>query len=115
MGRLVTGDLVAGFFPFSEAQEFKRRPCVVLATWRSGPSTDVLVCMATTKNARDPFAIPFTQEDLAWGDLPHPGLIRPSYLFSANEDMFERKGHVQPSLLRTIHKAVIALVSEDPA
>ena len=121
MGRLVAGNLVVGYFPFSEPQvdpltgeqvRFKKRPCIVLAGWLSGASSEVLVCMATTQKARDPYCMDFGDDHLEWGQLGKSALVRPTYLFVGNENYFDCIGHLKPDSFESIRSKVREVLSQ---
>lgn len=102
MGRLAVGQLVRGPFPFSGEDNRKYRPCIVVASWPFGAGTDVQVCMVTSQSTSDPNAIPISEADLVWTHLPLRGSVRPMYLFSGSESLFEDKGQVDDAMLQRI-------------
>lgn len=51
MAQYVKGDIVLTPFPFSDDEEFKVRPALILAALPYGSGTDYLVCIITTQSA----------------------------------------------------------------
>ena len=58
MGRFVKGDVVVTPFPFSNLQDAKRRPALVVATFTGD---DVLLYQITSQTVSDNEAIPLSQ------------------------------------------------------
>jgi len=74
----VRGDIVVVPFPFSNLQNFKRRPALVLAD--SG-SSDLILCQITSQNIKDDFAVSITTSD-TYGKLLVDSNIRPNKIFT---------------------------------
>ena len=60
----------------------------------------------TSQSTSAPNAIPIPVADLVWNDLPLVGFVRPTYLFSGSEDLFEAKGQVDDAMLRRIVETI---------
>ncbi|MDR3691319.1 MAG: type II toxin-antitoxin system PemK/MazF family toxin [Fimbriimonas sp.] len=81
MGKPLAGDVVIVPFPFSDLTQTKRRPALVLA---SLDGDDLILCMITSRNVRDRYAMQLDDPDFVTGGLPVPSNIRPSRLFTAD-------------------------------
>ena len=69
MALCIKGDLVPTPFPFSDDEDFKVRPALVLAVLPYGKITDYLVCIVTTQSASDPLLLSLTNADIDGGCL----------------------------------------------
>lgn len=88
MGRFVKGDVVVTPFPFSDLTSNKKRPALVIAKL-SGD--DLIICLITSQNARDSYAIPLTNQDFAGGSLKRTSNARPNRLFTADSNIISYK------------------------
>jgi mRNA interferase MazF len=88
MARFIKGDVVVLPFPFSDLSANKKRPALVIAA----PQTydDLILCMITSRSAKDASAISLTAEDFDDGRLPHDSYIRPNRLFTADATIILR-------------------------
>ena len=84
MGRFIKGDVVVIPFPFSDLSENKKRPALVVADLKG---YDIIVCLITSQNARDDYAISLSNQDFANGNLQRDSNIRPNRLFTADSDI----------------------------
>ena len=116
MARFVKGDIIIGWFPFSNATGSKKRPALVLASWtrRSAfqQSEDYLLCMISTQNVNDPYRFALQVQDVENGSLNRASYVRPSYLFSSDEATISHKvGTIKAEKLaiavETIHRIVL--------
>ncbi len=69
MAQYVKGDVVLTPFPFSDDEDFKVRPALVLAVLPYGSGLDYLVCIITTQPAPDPHLLPLTNTYIDGGRL----------------------------------------------
>lgn len=111
MARYVRGDVVTVKFPFSSDTEFKLRPAIVLASWPYLDSTDYWVCMVSTQDDGDMFALGVQDEDIVGGQFNQKCFIRPTYTFAASERRVGRKiGQMKPEkvkdILAVIHRVL---------
>jgi len=88
MGGFVKGDVVVLPFPFSNLSASKRRPALVIAV--IPPYDDVILCMITSKGAKDASAIPISPSDFVVGGLPRESNVRPNRLFTADSAIILR-------------------------
>ncbi len=81
MGRFIKGDVVVLPFPFADLTADKKRPALVVANLIGD---DVIVCLITSQNAKDNYAISLSNDDFASGNLKQNSNIRPNRLFTAD-------------------------------
>ncbi len=79
MGRFIKGDVVVTPFPFSDLTANKKRPALVVANLTGD---DIIICLITSQNAKDNYAISLASDDLANGQLNQNSNIRPNRLFT---------------------------------
>lgn len=79
MGRFIKGDVVVTPFPFSDLTANKKRPALVIADLTGD---DIIICLITSQNAKDTYAISLASNDLANGQLRQDSNIRPNRLFT---------------------------------
>ena len=84
MERFVRGDVVVIPFPFSDLTQSKRRPALVLSVL---PGNDLILCQITSQKVQDMYAVTLLNEDFESGSLNRISNIRPSRLFTADEDI----------------------------
>ena len=81
MGKPEAGDVVIIPFPFSDLRQTRRRPALVPAGL---DGDDLTLCMITSRDVRDRYAMPLDASDFAPGGLPVPSNIGPSRPFIAD-------------------------------
>ena len=91
MARFVKGDIVVVPFPFSSTTGEKRRPALVIASWRCLNTTDYLLCMISSQNVNEPYIMPLDQSDIAQGSFSYQSYLRPTYLFTVGERRITKK------------------------
>ena len=79
MGRFIKGDVVVTPFPFSDLTASKKRPALVVAELKGD---DIIICLITSQNAKDDYAVSLASDDLANGQLKQNSNIRPNRLFT---------------------------------
>ncbi|CAN5232016.1 type II toxin-antitoxin system PemK/MazF family toxin [soil metagenome] len=84
MGRFIKGDVVVLPFPFSDLTANKKRPALVVANL-SGD--DIVVCLITSQNAKDNYAIALTNQDFDGGNLKQNSSVRPNRLFTVDSNI----------------------------
>lgn len=103
MARYVRGDVITVKFPFSSDTDFKLRPAIILASWPYLDSTDYWVCMVSTQNDGDVFAMDVQSDDIVGGQFSQECFIRPTYTFAASERRVGRKiGQLKAEKVKTI-------------
>jgi hypothetical protein len=109
VGSLLRGDVIWYVFPSSkEGGQPKRRPCLVLASWDYGHTSDYLICMVSTKNV-DPYKVAIGKDDILTGKLPCDCFLRPRYLVTVSESSLDLKQACQLSE-EVVDKALDAIV-----
>jgi len=109
LGKPVAGDVVIVPFPFSDLTQSKRRPALVLA---SLDGDDLILCMITSRDVRDRYALPLDHSEFTSGGLPVPSNIRPSRLFTADVAIVSRVvGRISPPKLLEAVTAVSSLLA----
>jgi mRNA interferase MazF len=81
VGKFMKGDVIVLPFPFSDLTGNKKRPALVVADLQGN---DVILCLITSQNAKDSYAIPLSNNDFATGSLNQNSNIRPNRLFTAD-------------------------------
>lgn len=113
MGQFAVGDVVMGFFPFSNVVltgNAKKRPCVVLAHEEHG---DIVIAQITSKAYQSKRAIKIDRDDFTYGRLPVVSYIRPDKLFTTDPVLIERKvGGLNTVAINRALKAVRELFSQ---
>jgi mRNA interferase MazF len=82
MARFVKGDVVVVPFPFSNLQEAKRRPALVVSPL---DGDDLILCQITSRSTGDRYAVSLEERDFQSGSLKQSSNIRPNRLFTADQ------------------------------
>lgn len=82
MARFVRGDVVVVPFPFSNLQEAKRRPALVLSPL---DGDDLILCQITSQMSRDRYSVSLEVKDFTAGSLKQSSNLRPNRLFTADQ------------------------------
>lgn len=102
MERLVKGDIVIFRFPFSDTNEYKKRPALIAA---NTTDENLILCQITSQERPDPDIIPITQKDFQQGGLKHDSFIRPTILFSVHNSRINYKaGKLKQEKIKLIEK-----------
>lgn len=110
MERLVEGDIVIVPFPFSDLSTTKKRPALVLATLQGD---DFIACQITSKNVKDDYAIPISDENFVEGSIRQDSNIRPNKIFTLSRGLVlykigklsdEKLAEVMSTLLMIFHR-----------
>jgi mRNA interferase MazF len=81
VARFVKGDVVVLPFPFSNLQEAKRRPAMVVSPLEGD---DLILCQITSRATGDRYSISLEERDFESGSLKQSSNIRPNRLFTAD-------------------------------
>lgn len=110
MGRFIKGDVVVLPFPFSDLTDNKKRPALVLADLKGD---DIIVCLITSQNTKDSYAIPLTNSDFASGSLKQNSNIRPNRVFTADSSIvLYRIGTLEMTKIEKVAEKVIEIFSQ---
>jgi mRNA interferase MazF len=111
MAGFVKGDVVVMPFPFSDLSASKKRPALVVAAAQT--YNDVILCMITSKAAKDSGAIAISNEDFEHGCLPQESNVRPNRLFTADATIILRTaGKLSEAKIAEVVTEIIRIVSE---
>lgn len=113
MARYVKGDLVLSPFPFSGAEDFKVRPAAVLAALPFAGGTDYLMCIITTQAAPDPSLLNLDNSDIEGGRLSQACYLRPTYTYTAAEDLIKRRlGRLKSEKVNTVIQTLVTVLTD---
>ncbi len=84
MERLVKGDIVVTYFPFSDLTSSIKRPALVVADLEG---SDAILCQITSKERPDKDKIILNIHDLMSGNLKVKSFVRPSRLFTLRKSI----------------------------
>ncbi len=98
----VKGDIVVFQFPFSDIDESKKRPALVVA---NTIDENLILCQITSQERPDPDMILITKKDFQKGGLKHGSFIRPTILFSVHNSRIDyRVGKLKQEKVKIIEK-----------
>jgi len=109
MGELSIGDVVFVNFPFSNLENSKLRPAVIIA---SAQNNDWILCQITSKPYADTKSIELNDIDFDQGTLKRVSYIRAGKIFTAHESIINKRvGNLKKTKQRLIVDAIIELIS----
>ncbi|MBA4183235.1 MAG: type II toxin-antitoxin system PemK/MazF family toxin [Acidobacteria bacterium] len=109
MGRFIKGDIVVTPFPFSDLTANKKRPALVIADLKGN---DVIICLITSQNAKDEYAISLISDDWASGSLKKNSNIRPNRVFTIDSKIvLYRIGTLQKKKSEEVVAKIIEIFS----
>lgn len=109
MGQFAVGDVILGFFPFSDIVKTgnaKKRPCLVVGLEDHG---DIIIAQITSKTYASKRAYRLTPLQFKSGGLPVVSYVRPDKLFTTGPILIDRK---LGKLSDTARKTSLQKVSE---
>lgn len=80
----MSGDVVVVPFPFSNLQDSKRRPALVVSGLEGD---DLILCQITSQALSDRYSLPLELQDFAMGGLRQASHVRPNRLFTADQQI----------------------------
>ncbi|MDD5651158.1 MAG: type II toxin-antitoxin system PemK/MazF family toxin [Candidatus Nanoarchaeia archaeon] len=102
MEKLVKGDIVVFQFPFSDLDESKKRPALIVA---NTIDENLILCQITSQERNDSDAISLIQKDFQQGSLNHESFIRPTVIFTVHKSKIEYKaGKLKQEKIKIIEK-----------
>ncbi|MBS3155583.1 type II toxin-antitoxin system PemK/MazF family toxin [Candidatus Woesearchaeota archaeon] len=102
MEKLVKGDIVVFQFPFSDIDESKKRPALIVANTRD---ENLILCQITSQERNDPDAISLSEKDFQQGNLNCDSFIRPTILFTVHKSKIKYKaGKLMQEKVKFIEK-----------
>lgn len=109
MGKPVAGDVVIVPFPQTDLKAGKVRPALVLVDL---PGDDLILCQITSQNRSDGYSIALGFADFASGNLPIACFLRPSRLFTVEQNIVVRTaGHLKKAKLKEVLAAARQIFS----
>jgi mRNA interferase MazF len=111
MEPLTKGDIVLFPFPFTNLQERKLRPCLVLS---DEMRDDVLLCQITSQQvSKDSYATELKHKDLLQGTLTIDSYIRTNMLFTAHRKQIVKKlCQVKDQKYKQVTKAISEMIDK---
>lgn len=110
MGRFIKGDVVVLPFPFSDLTANKKRPALVVANLSGN---DIIVCLITSQNAKDNYAISLSNDDFASGNLKQDSNIRPNRVFTADSGIvLYRIGTLEKSKMEEVEAKLVEIFTK---
>jgi mRNA-degrading endonuclease toxin of MazEF toxin-antitoxin module len=122
MAKFKKGDIVLAPFPYSQwesTDDEKVRPQIVILqmqvqTTGGGVQNDYVVCPLTTRDIRDPNAIPVHSGDYADGVPTNGSRVRPLYLYgTAEQAIIRRIGSIKSPKMKSIIDCIVTCVRPD--
>ncbi len=111
MARFVVGDVIVVTFPFSDLNQTKRRPALVVAAL-SGE--DLILCQITSQTVMDQYAVSIAVEDFSSGGLKQVSNVRPNRIFTASQTIIAYKtGVILPSKLSEVIDKIVEILRVD--
>lgn len=108
MERFVKGKVVVVPFPFSDLSSSKVRPALVVSAL---DGYDVILCMITTRNRFDDYAISLCDSDFSSGGLKHDSMLRTNRLFSADTAIIQKRaGKISMEKMNEVIERIIEIV-----
>ena len=94
---------------FSDLSSSKHRPALVIAPLRGN---DLILCMITSQQLRDPLAVPLDAADFSQGGLPVHSYARPTRLFTAESSIIQRSvGQLTPTTYSRVLETLIGVLT----
>jgi mRNA interferase MazF len=110
MGEFVKGDIVVVLFPFSDLSNAKKRPALVIAPLKGD---DVILCQITSRQVKDQYSIPISEEDFREGSLMQDSNVRPNRLFTADSRIIQyRAGHLKDQALNKVIDRITGILKD---
>jgi mRNA interferase MazF len=108
LAKFVKGDVVVVPFPFSDLEQSKRRPALVLAGL---DGDDVILCQITSQSVADRYSVVIADTDFASGSLKQKSNARPNRLFTADSHIILYKvGDRNPDKVNEITNKAIDIL-----
>ena len=105
------GDVFRAPYPFTNMEEEKVRPVIVVADVREGREMDWMVCEVTSRSRNRPMAIRIFPADMQEGSFKRPSWVRPNRISTLNEGVLaDRIGRLTDAKIAEILVAVRALL-----
>lgn len=97
-------------FPFSNLQETKARPAVVVSNDAyNATHEDVIICAVTSNLTEAPYKVPLSPEDMEDGDLPLESMIRADKIIQVERSLVDRAFGL---IGQRTHEAVVEAIGD---
>ncbi len=108
MEEFIKGDIVVIPFPFSDLSQLKKRPAIVITSFKG---EDLILAQITSKNISDDYSIFLSQENFVEGKLTVDSNIRPNKLFTASKKLILYKiGSIKIDKLTQVINKIIEII-----
>ncbi|MCX6682382.1 MAG: type II toxin-antitoxin system PemK/MazF family toxin [Methanoregula sp.] len=88
----------------------KKRPAFVIAPL---DGDDVILCQITSRQVKDQYSIPISEEDFIEGSLRQDSNVRPNRLFTADCRIIQyRAGHLNDQVLNAVIDRIIGILKD---
>ncbi len=84
MEKFIKGEVVVVPFPFSDLTVSKRRPAIIIVNLKG---EDLILSQITSKDIKDEYSIPISENDFKKGSLKQDSNVRPNRLFTADKNI----------------------------
>jgi len=110
VGRFVKGDVVVLPFPFSDLNQAKRRPAIIIAELEGD---DRILCQITSQHSRDAYSVQINEIDFEEGSLRKVSNVRPNRIFTADSRIIlYRAGHLKADKVQNIIESIIKILKQ---
>lgn len=108
MERIVRGDILVVEFPFSNLNEIKRRPVLVLKVPKG---EDAMVIQITGSSYNKKFEIPISENDFEYGNLNRTSFVRIDKIASIEKSLIKYKiGRLRQKKFEEILSKIIEFI-----
>ena len=105
MERFVKGDVVVLKFPFSNLNQYKKRPALILTNMHGD---DIIVSQITSVIRIDPYSLSLENKDFKEGSLHLNSVIRTNKLFTIDKSLILYKiGSLNENKIRRVEQVLI--------
>jgi len=84
MEKFIKGEVVVVPFPFSDLTVSKRRPAIIIVNLKG---EDLILSQITSKDIKDEYSIPISENDFKKGSLKQDSNVRPNRLFTEDKNI----------------------------
>ena len=86
------GDIVLVKFPFTNLENFKRRPVLVISgNLFNSKTSDIIVCGITSNLSHKDFYVPINNNDLLDGSLIKESIVKTSHIATLSKSIVVKK------------------------
>ena len=101
------GEVVIFQFPFSDTDEVKKRPSLVVAKLKGD---HVILSQITSQPRPDPDLIDLKLKDFQSGSISRDSFVRPSVLFTIHKSRIDYKaGKLKPEKIKEVERKLVEI------